>query len=237
METDKLIVLTPEDITKAQSNILTAKQLDFLLGETPKNHIFKRPGKGGQSWEYVTGTYMKKVLNLMFGWDWDFEVVKFDIQIEAKQCIVLGKLTCRTETKTIIKNQFGRADIKFKKESKEPLDLGNDLKAATTDALKKCASELGIASDIYGKNEFKRIKIVDEKPTTDQLMLLEDLIEQANLNDTEIQRIKFDLPSCSASDVSLKIEGLMELVKSNDGITNNVEHLKRIEKQVEENKK
>ena len=237
METDKLIVLTPEDVTRSESNILTSKQLNFLFQGTPKEHIFKRPGRGGQSWEYVTGTYMKKVLNLMFGWDWDFEVVKFDMMIEAEQCVVLGKLTCRTGEKTIIKNQFGRADIKFKKESTEPLDLGNDLKAATTDALKKCASELGIASDIYGKNEFKRIKIVDEKPTTDQLMLLEDLIEQANLNDTEIKRIRFDLPSCSASDVSLKIEGLMELVKSNDGISNNVEHLKRIEKEILDNKK
>ena len=49
--------------------------------------------------------------------------------------------------------QFGRSDIKFKNEwidgkkipTKEPLDLGNDLKSATTDALKKCASEIGIA--------------------------------------------------------------------------------------------
>ena len=38
------------------------------------------------------------------------------------------------------------------------LDYGNDLKAAATDALKKCASELGIASDIYGSEEFKEIK-------------------------------------------------------------------------------
>ena len=41
------------------------------------------------------------------------------------------------------------------------LDYGNDLKAATTDALKKCASELGIASDIYGANEFKEIAETD----------------------------------------------------------------------------
>ena len=43
------------------------------------------------------------------------------------------------------------------------MDLGNDLKAATTDALKKCASELGIASDIYAPNEFKSIYVVPEE--------------------------------------------------------------------------
>lgn len=58
----------------------------------------------------------------------------------------------------VVKEQFGRADIKFKRDSKDMVDYGNDLKAATTDALKKCAAELGIASDVYGKNEFKEIK-------------------------------------------------------------------------------
>ena len=80
----------------------------------------------------------KKVLNLMFGWDWDFEVIKFEIMTEAKQVLVLGKLTCRAKDKTIIKMQFGRADIKFLKDKphtpENTLDIGNDLKAATTDA-------------------------------------------------------------------------------------------------------
>ena len=35
------------------------------------------------------------------------------------------------------------------------LDFGNDLKGAATDSMKKCASMLGIASDVYGKAEFK----------------------------------------------------------------------------------
>jgi len=34
------------------------------------------------------------------------------------------------------------------------VDFGNDMKAAATDALKKCASELGIASDVYGTAEY-----------------------------------------------------------------------------------
>jgi isopentenyldiphosphate isomerase len=68
----------------------------------------------------------------------------------------------------IVKEQFGRADVKFKKGTEIPIDYGNDLKAASTDALKKCASELGIASDIYGKNEFKEIKVVKKDKTDDE---------------------------------------------------------------------
>jgi predicted glycosyltransferase involved in capsule biosynthesis len=42
-----------------------------------------------------------------------------------------------------------------------PLDFGNDLKAAATDAFKKCASLLGVASDVYESDEFMEITIVD----------------------------------------------------------------------------
>lgn len=78
-----------------------------------------------------------------------------------------GRLVIKNEKGEVLitKEQFGRADVKFKKGTKILLDYGNDLKAASTDALKKCASELGIASDIYGANEFKDIK-APQKPAT-----------------------------------------------------------------------
>lgn len=160
---NKLIEITPQELTKAENNMLNKNQLGFLLKKTPKQHIYKRPGKGGGQWEYVTGTYVKKVLNLMFGWDWSFEVVEHKFDLTIKQAYVLGKLTVNSQGRSIVKMQFGRQDIKVKKSDGMPLDIGNDLKAATTDALKKCASELGIASDVYAPQEFKEISIVDEK--------------------------------------------------------------------------
>lgn len=161
----ELATITEKELSKVPENLLNKEQLNTLLMGTPKDHIYERPAKGGGKWTYVTGVYVKKVLNILFGWDWDFEVQEFEYNLSAKQCIVLGKLTVRTKGHTVIKNQFGRADIKFRKGTEIPLDLGNDLKAATTDALKKCASELGVASDIYGANEFKKIKVVDAEDT------------------------------------------------------------------------
>jgi hypothetical protein len=101
--------------------------------------------------------YVKKILNYVFGWNWDFEVKEHGQ--EGDSLFVLGRLTVRGGGATIFKEQFGRADLKKKKDGTGYLDFGNDLKAAATDALKKCASEFGIASDIYGKNEFKEIKV------------------------------------------------------------------------------
>lgn len=133
---------------------VSSSQLIHLVGKTPQQFVYTRPGKGGQKFTYVSGNYIIKALNFVFGWNWDFEVIAHGK--EGDQVWVQGKLTVKSpKGDTITKTQFGRADIKFLKGSKTMLDFGNDLKGATTDSMKKCASLLGIASDIYGKAEFK----------------------------------------------------------------------------------
>ena len=195
----ELITISSDELAKVDNNSLNSQQLKFMLRKTPKEHIYTRPAKGGGTWNYVTGTYVKKVLNIMFGWDWDFEIIEYKYDLEYRQVFVLGKLTCRTNGKTIIKTQFGRQDIKFKTEYRRdsngnwimqekhpdrkqkfptniPLDLGNDLKAAATDCLKKCASEIGIASDVYAPNEFKEINVIDGKAERKRLAELKKKI-------------------------------------------------------------
>lgn len=190
---DEIAEISQEDLAKVKDfNLLNTDQLNFLFKKTPEAHIYERPAKGGGKWKYVTGTRVEKVLNLMFGWDWDFFIDKFDINWEAKQTIVVGRLVVRTSGHEITKMQFGKSDIMFKTETRkddkgnvikelnsygkmkpkrfptnQPLDLGNDLKAAATDATKKCASKLGIASDIYAPNEFKAIHIMSDNEKSD----------------------------------------------------------------------
>ena len=109
----KIIEISKEDLSKVD-NRLNEQQLNFLFRPTPEKHTYERPAKGGGTWKYVTGTYIKKVLNMMFGWDWDFEVVKYEYDLNIKQVYVLGKLTCRTNATSIVKMQFGRKDIIMK---------------------------------------------------------------------------------------------------------------------------
>jgi hypothetical protein len=155
-------------LTIVENQSLSTEQILHIMQRTPKQHVYQRRAKGGGNWDFVTGTYVKKVLNYCFGWLWDFEIKEHGI--EQGTVWVLGRLTIKnTELKPmVVKEQFGRADIKFKKDSKEMLDFGNDLKAAATDALKKCASELGIASDVYGAQEFREIKAEDYIPDNSQ---------------------------------------------------------------------
>jgi len=181
------------DLGLANETVLNEKQLQILFKRTPKNHVYERPAKGGGKWNYVTGTYVRKVLNLMFNFNWDFEVVEHKFDLTLKQAFVLGKLTVRTNGQSIVKMQFGTKDIMFKRGTDLPLDLGNDLKAATTSALKKCASELGIASDVYAPQEFKEITVVNLDLTQEEKEeLIQEILDTKDIeheNRLSIERI------------------------------------------------
>lgn len=191
-----LALIKPSEIAKVENNALNAFQLQTLLKRTPKQYVRERPAKGGGKWKFVSGGYVKKVLNLMFGWDWDFEIISE--QVAFGQVIVKGKLTCRSNGKEIVKMQFGKKDVVFKKGTQDPLDIGNDFKAAATDALKKCAAELGIAADIYNAEEFREVLLdlsEEETPSQKRYRLERDRIMQAMENgykptDEEIEKYK-----------------------------------------------
>jgi hypothetical protein len=165
MTKDKKII-TREEVSQANELLLNEKQLNFILGSTPRKYIKTRPGKGGGTWEYVSTSYIQKVLNLMFGWDWDFNIESENIM--KTQVVVKGKLIVRMGDKTITKSQYGRKDVVYKRDTNEPLDIGNDLKAAASDCLKKCATMLGIAADVYGDEDFIPTKIVSKEEIAKQ---------------------------------------------------------------------
>lgn len=186
---------TKAELSYANDNSLNAKQLQLLLKKTPTDYVKERPAKGGGVWHYVSGAYVRKILNLMFGWDWDFEVLSEMVQ--NNQVIVKGKLTCRVNGKSIVKTQFGCKDIMMRKGSNEPLNLGNDFKSAATDALKKCSAELGIAGDIYGKDEFKEIDVIQD------VMSAED-----THNSKEKERVEKHIINANTIDTLMQVEDL-----------------------------
>jgi hypothetical protein len=147
---------------------LTEAQVDFLLQRTPKHEIKLRQGRGGMQFSYVEHGYVTERLNLVFGFNWDFEVV--DKQILEDEVIVEARLTVRTPGgQTIVKTQFGGADIKRHasgSRSGRPLSIADDYKAAASDALKKCASLLGIGLDLYGRDRLEGGDVEDPPATS-----------------------------------------------------------------------
>ncbi len=149
-----------KELTKVEEPIgITQRQASLIYERTPKKYIKKRPGRGGKVFDYVETGYIIKRLNQIFNYLWEFKVVEH--QIGKEQVWVKGELTAHiSPSLSITKSQYGGSDIKRNKDG-EVIDIADDLKAATSDALKKCASLFGIASDVYWGGEKEEIKEED----------------------------------------------------------------------------
>ena len=139
---------------------VSEKQVIRLVQRTPAQFVKTRKGRGGMMFDYVPGHYFKRVLNFTFGWNWDFKIINqevFGLGEGWGQVITRGELTVKDDLgHAITKEDNGKADIKYLKGTKTPMDLGNDFKASSTDCLKRCAAQLGIASDVYGRGEVRQ---------------------------------------------------------------------------------
>src|SRR6266571_6595950 len=110
------------------------------------DQIKQREGLYGDMLDYVEGSAVIQRLNDAFNADWSFEVIEH--RIHEKEVVILGKLT----TQGVSKCQFGKSKITRTKETKAEVSIGDDLKAATTDAIKKCATLFGVALHLYFEN-------------------------------------------------------------------------------------
>src|SRR5215831_14940636 len=134
-----------------------------LSQQTPEKEIRTRTGRGGKAMKYTDGAYVIRTLNEAFGWDWDFECDNEEIIMRAGQPFEVkcrGRLTVRHGGRVITKTQYGCQPIEGG--DKAP-SMGDCYKGAATDALKKCASMLGIALDLYD-SDYKPEKYADPVP-------------------------------------------------------------------------
>ena len=149
--------------------VMNEAQFAIISGRTPKQAIKKREGKGGKTFSYVPHGYVTAQLNKAFGFDWDFETTpngrgEMYTYFEEAQytmrnkkytrpasCIVHVKLTFRIRNPqdirqviaTIVKTATGE------REDAGGMTMGSLIKAAESDGLKKAASKLGVALDLY----------------------------------------------------------------------------------------
>lgn len=128
---------------------INQKQWDLIGATTPADKIKTRPGRGGQTFKYVEAGYIVDLLNRTFNGMWDFKIQ--DQSVGGTQVWVRGELTVWLSPEIkVTKSQYGGSDIKATKEGKA-VDIADDLKSASSDCLKKCASLFGFAQDIYWK--------------------------------------------------------------------------------------
>jgi hypothetical protein len=174
-------------VSRAKS-VFNQNQIQKIFNSTPARYKYDRPAKGGGTWTYIKSSYVRKVLDGVFGFNWNFDIETtlseaFEIAKLTKVCVVKGTLTGKVnidgEWLEVRKTQFGRSEVKFKKNSTELLDFGNDKKAATSDCLKKCASLFGIGADVYEAGEFMEIEIIGSLENSDRAKATDKRIKAA----------------------------------------------------------
>lgn len=101
--------------------------------------------RGGVELEYITGEQAISRLNEVLGVaGWAFRVMEHGYNQEADEIWVLTELNANFGGTQVVRQQFGSQKVKRSRNTDSPLDIGFDLKGATTDALKKCASLVGV---------------------------------------------------------------------------------------------
>ncbi len=118
---------------------------DILEAAFPPDLVKSRPGAFGGSLQYLEGHTVIARLNEAFDSGWSFEIERHEILPE--EVIVLGRL--RVDRFGIVKMAFGGSRITRDKLGAATA-IGDDLKSAATDSLKKAGTLLGIGLQLYG---------------------------------------------------------------------------------------
>ena len=119
---------------------------EVLEAPFPEGLVKTRPGTFGSQLSYLEGHTIVARLNEAFDGNWSFEIMSH--QILDEEVLVCGKF--RAEAAGVIKMAFGSSHITRDNRTGNAVALGDDLKAASTDALKKAATLLGVGLYLYG---------------------------------------------------------------------------------------
>jgi recombination DNA repair RAD52 pathway protein len=140
-----------EDADKAVKGASTYERLSARF----PTEVHKRVNKGGGDQTYVPASDVIGRLNEVFGiLGWSFQVIREGFT--ETEAWVLGELTVYPrEDGVVVRQQYGNEPITMGKAARPTTDL---LKKAGTDALKKCATLVGVALYLYDEDERNEVE-------------------------------------------------------------------------------
>ena len=124
-------------------------------------------------------------LNAVLGFDgWSFEIVEHGYREDADELWVRGRLTVYGPRRTVIREQFGSQKHNRLRDGKTIIDLGFDLKGATSDSFKKCCQAIGIGLWLASDEEAAE-PVAEKAPPADNRVACEGclkLVERVSIN-------------------------------------------------------
>jgi len=138
-----------------------------LSAPFPEDAVKRRRGSFGKDIHYVDGQAVVARLNDCFAAEWSFCIEEHN-ELVTGEVLVRGKLTALGVTK----EAFGKSTPAISRETGEVMSMADAYKAAATDALKKCATLLGVAaylySDDYSDQPTEQPQRLGPRPATPQ---------------------------------------------------------------------
>jgi hypothetical protein len=149
---DKKSLAAVDDIRQA----ITEKHKKVSNKTTPKPFVKKKMGM-----DYCEYSYMRDVADKEFpGWSWT--IVKTEV-LGSEAYVVHGRLKWYDEGIWRKGDMCAAHRIQKKRGTDEFVDIGNDVKAANTDCIKKAFNQyMNIADDVY-RNQVEDLMLTDEQ--------------------------------------------------------------------------
>jgi hypothetical protein len=151
--------------------------------------------------EYISGDKVIERLNECFGLKWSFMVTDKIVDVPLGQIAIGGRLSLQIDEEHVFKEQWGSSAIETYPNG-QIISLGDNIKAATTDALKKCATHFGIGLYLYDNDEVKLVNKGYMAPATEEK---KDEVEKLR------ELIHTELPCTKA-----QISTIIKIIKENE---------------------
>ncbi|MEE2708261.1 MAG: Rad52/Rad22 family DNA repair protein [Gemmatimonadota bacterium] len=118
--------------------------LEHLVRPFSSDQVKQRTTPLGYTVDYIETPTVITRMNEAFQGEWSFKIL--DHKLLEDVVVVLGELTAGG----ITKQQFGTCELSHEGEEGVLFSLGDGMKAAASDALKKCATLFGLGLQLYG---------------------------------------------------------------------------------------
>ena len=157
---------SPKDIQEALKSI-TDRHTEISNIETPKAYQYKK-----QNFDYVKIEYMRAIANKYFPTH-SWKIISTQV-LGSEAYVVHGRLTWHEEANGVMVKRTGDMVAAHRIQklvgTNKFSDIGNDVKAANTDTMKKAYNmHMNIADDVY-RNKYEEIELSENQKKT--LLLL-----------------------------------------------------------------
>jgi len=179
-------------VEQVDMNLITQKHKDVSNIDTPKFFVKNKMGV-----DYVEYSYMRDVADTHFpGWSW--HIIKSEA-LGGASYVVHGRLRWFDNGVWREGDAVAAHRIQKKRGSDEFVDIGNDIKASNTDAIKKALNMyLNIADDVYrnriedltlSEEEISSIKSSMEELDDETKNKITGLLDKGEILKTDLKRV------------------------------------------------